>query len=166
MDVGYFDGRQSSRVWLVSTKDLKSMYARAKSNSDIFLWVQACVADDDDDSDDPGPDKKKRKLSATSRRQLKEDEVEEIYDELKLKHGEDYTSPQLKLWARMIHVGTHDDYSDPPHVPMITGIPPKRSKKDSLTEVIAGAAESILPSSSSCTHFSVIICTKQCWYFP
>ncbi len=51
--------------------------------------------------------------------------------------------PQLRLWARMIHCGTHEDYQEPPHVPMITGMPPKRPKKDSLTEALTGAAEAV-----------------------
>lgn len=85
--------------------DLDTMYdrARAKSCCEIFLWVQPCE-NDDDDSDNFGPPapKKKKKLSGTSQRQTKEDEVETIHDELKSKHDGNYTSPQLKLWARMI----------------------------------------------------------------
>ena len=158
-------------MWLVSTKDLESMYSGVKSASEIFLWVQICDDSDDYDveSDDPGKEKKKRKLSdmsgskkklygsgtgkkkkqlsGTSQRQIREDEIELIYDELLSKHQEsgNFTSPQLKLWAKMIHNGTHHDYEDPPRVPVITGIPPssKQSKKDSWTEAITGAAEAV-----------------------
>ncbi len=49
----------------------------------------------------------------------------------------------LILWARMIQCGNHKDYDDPPRVPHITGILPKRPKKETLTDVIAGAAVAI-----------------------
>ncbi len=140
VDVGYFEGRQSSKIWLVSDKDLESMYHKAKNGSEIFIWVQ----NNENDSDDPEPEKKKKKPSeSSSRRQDKEEEVEVIFSELKSKHDNSYTVPQLKLWARMIHCGTHEDYEDPPHVPMITGMPPKCPKKDSLTEALTGAAEAV-----------------------
>ncbi len=138
VDVGYFEGRQSSKVWLVSVKDLQLMYHKAKAGGEISLWVQP-GEEGDSDSDDPEPVKKKR----SSKRQEKEDDVEGIYSELKSKHGDDYTVPQLKLWARMIQCGTHDNYDDPPRVPMITGIPPKHPKKDTLAEAITGAAEAV-----------------------
>ena len=38
--------------------------------------------------------------------------------------------PQLRLWARMVVTGIHDDLEEPPQVPMITGITPKRAKKE------------------------------------
>ena len=43
----------------------------------------------------------------------------------------------------MIVCGTHDDYKDPPRVPIITGINPKQSKKNSFTEALTGAAEAV-----------------------
>ena len=44
----------------------------------------------------------------------------------------------------MIQCGTHDDYDDPPHVPMITGILPKRPKKDSITDALTAAATAVV----------------------
>ncbi len=136
VDVRYFEGRQSSKIRLVSDKDLESMYHKAKNGSEIFLWVQ----NNENDSDDPEPEKKKKKPSESSSRRQDKEEVEVIF---KSKHDNSYTVPQLKLWARMIHCGTHKDYEDPPRVPMITGTPPKRPKKDSLTEALTGAAEAV-----------------------
>ena len=43
----------------------------------------------------------------------------------------------------MIHCGTHDDYDDPPHVQMITGMLPKRPKKESMSDVLAAAATAV-----------------------
>lgn len=136
-DVGYFEGKQSSKIWIVSIKDLDSMYQKAKNENDFFLWIQTS----DSDSDGNEPVKKKKKSGSS--RQEKEGEVDEIYEKLKKKHDGSYTSPQLKLWARMVHCGTHDDYDDPPQVPMITGTQPKNHKKDSFTAAITGAAEAV-----------------------
>lgn len=141
LDVGYFDGRQSLKMWLVSAKDLEGMYEKAKNSCEIFLWVQTCE-DTDDDSDDAEPSRKKRKQS-------KEAKFEEIYSKLKSQQeGSTYTVPQLKLWARMIDCGTHEDYKDPPNVPMITGTPQRR-QKESFSEVLAGAAETIIKAFST-----------------
>ena len=51
--------------------------------------------------------------------------------------------PQLRLWAKMIQCGTHDDHKEPPNVPMITGMSQKRTKRGFLAETFAGAAEAI-----------------------
>ena len=91
VDVGYFDGRQSVKVWLVSAKDLDVMYEKAKTSGEIFLWVQNCE-DTDDESDSAEPCRKKGKY------QSKEDKLDEIYCKLKSQHdGTVYTMPQLRL---------------------------------------------------------------------
>ena len=36
IEVGYYQGRQSCKVWLVTDKDLEAMYA-----SEILFWVQS-----------------------------------------------------------------------------------------------------------------------------
>lgn len=133
-DIGYFEGRQSSKIWLVSDRDVISMYQKVKKDSDIFLWIKVCESDSDDELE---PVRKKRRSS-------KEDEVEDLYQELRQRHEEKYTSPQLKLWARMLHCGTHGDYIDPPRVPMITGTLPKHTKKDSFAQALTGAAEAVV----------------------
>lgn len=139
--MGYFETRQSTKIWIISPKDLDAMYEKTGSGTEIYLWVDTCTSETDDDIE---PEKKKRKHSESSRRQNREDELEEIYGKLKAEHDDSYSSPQLKLWARMILCGTHEDYKDPPRVPMITGMPPKRQKKpDSFTEALTGAAEAV-----------------------
>ena len=74
----------------------------------------------------------------------KEDEIDDTYKRLKAKHGDTYTDPQLKLWARMIANHLHSDMDDPPKVPMITGPPVKREpKKESLEQAIIGVANAV-----------------------
>ena len=137
-DVGFFESCQASKIWLVSDKDLALLYQKAKKDSSIFLWIEPINEESDDDNHS----------GRKKRRKNKEDEIEDICQELKKKHGSDYTSPQLKLWARMLHCRTHDNYDDPPRVPMITGTLPKQPKKDSFTQVLTGAAEAVVQALS------------------
>ena len=139
VDVGYFDGRQTSKVWLVSRKDLAGMYSSSKQGCEIFLWVECAVADDESDEE-----RRPGRSSGTKRQHL-EDEEDAIYKVLQEKHEDgQYSSPQLHLWAKMINSGTCKDYDDPPRVPQITGIPAQRpARKDDLTEALTGVAKAV-----------------------
>ena len=53
LDVGYFEGHQSQKVWIVPEKDLDSMYSKFKAGSEILLWVEIVEHHDNDDSDEP-----------------------------------------------------------------------------------------------------------------
>ena len=65
---------------------------------------------------------RKRRGHGLSRRAEMEEELEDVFQKLKDKHGDKhYSGPQLRLWARMIVSKTHDDLNNPPKVPMITG---------------------------------------------
>lgn len=126
-EIGWFEG--NSKKWLVVSEDLAMMYSKCNKN-EVSLWCD-------------GTTRKRKNRESGSRRQEKEDEVESIYQELVTQHdGDAYSKPQLKLWARMIHCGTHDDYSEPPRVPLITGTAPKRQKTD-LSDVFTDAAKAV-----------------------
>ena len=47
----------------------------------------------------------------------KEQDIEEAFKVLQEKHSEEYSAPQLRLWARMYGNGLHDDLDNPPNVP-------------------------------------------------
>lgn len=138
LDVGYFDGRQSVKMSLISTKDIDAMYkARGTSNS-MFLWAEN--GELDCDTPDAPPEKKRKKRSE------KEEEIDEIYEELSSEHSDSYTVPQLRLWARMIKSGTYDDYHEPPKVPLITGKvfdSQHKREKDTMANAFASAANAI-----------------------
>ena len=57
--------------------------------------------------------------------------------------------PRLKLWARCIASGIHNDYDNPPESPAFSNAAPKRAKKECLSEVIGGAAVAIVKSLST-----------------
>lgn len=128
-DIGYYEKR-SCKSWLVTPDDLKQMYAKFGINSDVPLWCDA----------DCGQAKKKGKRKRDESEKEDEDTIDDTYQELKEKHGDTYNAPQLRLWARMIDCGTHESLESPPSLPPIVGMQPKKTRKDSLTEVIVGAA--------------------------
>ena len=55
-----------------------------------------------------------------------------------------YTVPKLRLWARMIANGVHESTEEPPNVPIITGVLPKKCfKTESVHDVVVDAAKAI-----------------------
>ena len=53
--------------------------------------------------------------------------MSDIFEDLKTKHKE-MEQPKLRLWARIIANAVHESTEEPPNVPIITGIVPKRAK--------------------------------------
>lgn len=64
-----------------------------------------------------------------------------MYKELREKHGK-LESTKLRLWARMIAGGLHDDYSQPPDIPAFS-VDQKRAKKENISDAFTGAAVAI-----------------------
>ena len=55
-------------------------------------------------------------------------------------------SAKLRLWAKLIHTGRHDDYVTPPNIPLITGktATPQKRRTDEIADVVAGAATAVI----------------------
>jgi len=66
----------------------------------------------------------------------------EVNDLVSKKHGTKYTIPQLRLWAKIINCWNHDSTDDPPSLPAITGIQPKKLKTQPLSDAFVVAASS------------------------
>ena len=116
--VGYFQGKSGGKRWIIESRDLERMYSCFKEGAEIHLWCEGTI-----ELDDPEPAKKRSKTNTSTRRELFEDELDDIYEQLKDRHQENFTGPQLRLWARMLRSGRYSDYDHPPRVPLITGIP-------------------------------------------
>ena len=150
--VGYFEGRGSTKRWIFEAHDLQTMYSSAdKGSKTINLW---CEGKTEQDENDPLPPAKKSRSSVKStRREQLEEEVDDIFKQLKEKH-QDMTAPKLRLWACLIQSGHHDDYDTPPNIPLITGSSSK-PKKESIADALTGAATAVVKmiqstGSSSC----------------
>ena len=90
---------------VVSNDDIKAMYD--SQGCDITLWCDARIEDSARSDTNLG----KR------RRDERESEVEEVFEELKRKHEEHYDVPKLRLWARMISSSIHSSKEEPPNIP-------------------------------------------------
>ena len=106
--VGYFNS--STKCWLIKDEDLSVMYKLPKT--DIMLWCDA----QDDTMDDNTPSSKKSKMS-TKQDDQKEDPFNEVFKDLQKRHKADYSSPLLRLWARVYVNGIHDSLDEPPDLP-------------------------------------------------
>lgn len=147
--MGYFEGKQSRKHWLVTQEDINTMYATL--NLKIVLWCDAKSSSDSISEESPTTlDTRKRKSSAstsadvtTSKRKQREEEVDSTVDQLKELHGTKYTMPQMRLWGRMVAAGHHSSLTTPPNIPAINGVTPKRKRQDTLAEAIAGIVSCI-----------------------
>ena len=148
--IGYFDGSQQAKTWLVSSDDLETMYQKYPKGGNIMFWCDAKSAE----SESTHTQKRKRDAKdGPGRRQEREEEVESTYKELVEKHSGKFDTPRLRLWARMMCSGLHDDFDNPPNVPAFSGNTPKRPRRESLSEAISGAAVAIaetIKGSSPC----------------
>ncbi len=70
--------------------------------------------------------------------------IEEIVETLREKHGEDYSEPQYRVWARMKLNGQHSSLDQAPHYPLFGATPGGRKKtQDSLSTAITSAATAV-----------------------
>ena len=52
--------------------------------------------------------------------------------------------PKLRLWAKMIDKGRHDDYDNPPQIPLITGSTvPAKKKSGNVADALASASATL-----------------------
>ena len=144
-NLGYFEGKQQKNKWLVAPFDLEAMYTLNDGKSHISLWCDGKRPSDDDSSDDKQEKRCKRRKKSHKQTKLdyREDELESVFKQLKEKHQDKFSGPQLRLWACMIVAKTHDDLDDPPRVPMITGTMKRSQPKESLSDAFASAATAI-----------------------
>ena len=89
-DVGYYENR-TSRCSLASSDDLKVLYNIFEGKDKKNLWCNAS-----DGNSNSSSKTKKRK------RESDDENIDTIYRDLKEKHGDAYSIPQLRLWARML----------------------------------------------------------------
>ena len=88
--LGYY-GAQQAKVSLITSEDLNAMYLQHPTGS-ITLWCE-------------GRAKEEEKRKRPRARFEKEEDVESTFISLQDKHGEEYDTPRLRLWSRMISSG-------------------------------------------------------------
>lgn len=118
-DVGYYGGQHHSKIWLCSDRDLESMYQNHPTGV-ITLWCDGCISTTEDCT---AKHKRDELPTGSSKRHKKEEQVDLVFKELKEKHGSNFDTPRLRLWARMISNSLHDDLENPPTIPAFCGTP-------------------------------------------
>ncbi len=172
--VGYMVNRTTQQL-ILAREDLAVMYSTARDEKEIILW---CDKKNEAEREQPARNARKRNSTTTppeagSSKVLKgsdDDEMIQILDKLKKKHLECYTYPQLRLWAKFIHMKRHEDYDEPPNIPLITGSTSKAtrkgSKRESVGEAVADAATAIvsaLKGSPKITNAAVMVPTSKAY---
>ena len=135
-------GRPQKKRSIISSDDLAAMYASLKPDGEILLWCDkrqtlpsgADVASNSqkrstDNSDVP-----------QSKRANRECKLEQLTDELKEIHGENYRYAQLKMWARMIEGQQWDSKEKPPPVPNGSYSKQESNSKDTTASALTDAA--------------------------
>ena len=112
------------------------MYQKYPSG-EITLWCDGYTEDET-----RGKRKRCDSSSGPSKRQKMEDEVDMVLKDLKEKHGSNFSTPQLRMWACMVSNDLHDDLEEPPNIPAFSSTP-KRSRQPSVSGAISGAAIAI-----------------------
>ena len=158
-NVGYFEGRQHTKKWLTTRQDLDAMYSYFQGKMCISLWCDGREATDEEMLERPS-----KKVAREKRKKDQEEELEDIFLQLKKKHGSTYSGPQLRLWARMIVAKTHDDIDNPPNVPMITGFAQSRRSEnfsDALSSAASTIAKALSPPPSSSSSALPVLCSPS-----
>ena len=75
----------------------------------------------------------KDKVSGRTSQLKRSEEVEGLCQLLKEKHGSKYKPEQIRTWAHMFHVGTHDTLEELPNKPFFRGVGQKRPREASST---------------------------------
>ena len=107
--IGYYAKPGNSKRWIEINEDLKAMYKMYKHDSTVNLWCDGRI-------EDVLPSKRSSDSNTNDRpnnkRARREDEIDDIFETLREKH-ENFSDPQLRLWACMYVNGFHKDLDNP-----------------------------------------------------
>ena len=149
-----------SQVVIIRTsEDMDDIWKELKKGNKALLWCDGLksdsapcrkrgrVADDEEDID---------QLAATTKKskEVKEDKVKDIIQELKDKHGSKYNQMQYRIWSEMLVNEVHGSVDDPPSTSMFSRAggkvtPKKATSAQLLTDALI---TSIFISSCSCCY--------------
>ena len=96
---GYLEKCTIAKRRVEDDKDLDAMYKSLKDNTEITL------------SSDTG---------TSSKRSTREESIDQIVESLRDKHGENFSGPQYRMWARMKLNGQHSSLDQPPPYPLFS----------------------------------------------
>ena len=156
-DVGFM--QSNSAVSFRSTEDLAEVWEQLRMGKNITLWCDGMISMAPnkkrkcpfagDDKEIPDKKKSKRGTKDTTR----EDQVEELLEALKAKHGKVHTPMQFRIWAEMIIGGIHASHDEPPSTTMFSRSGSvnvmKKSSSNAVVQVVEKLASVLTPKSSN-----------------
>ena len=86
-------------------RDLEAMYKAATIGDKITIWCEACKEEQSGETSVPRIGHKRKSADSDGDDALpakRAEKIEELASQLHKKHGEVYTMPHLRIWARMI----------------------------------------------------------------
>ena len=126
-EMGFY--RNNKRVWVRSAADFNDYIKKSiRSSDNVTLWCMGVSEKrrrgkhrrdySDSNSEYDSDDTRQRSQSKSKRKKTKHEEklerVDELVDELKLKHGTTYTNIQYRVWAETIEAQNHSSMDSPP----------------------------------------------------
>ena len=125
-DFGYFQGNK--RVWVRNNEDLKEVHKLLKTSDSHSgtLWcdgkadhrsAKRSVSDlnfSDSDGENNARLPKSKSKKKRTRYEEKAERIEDTVDQLKEKHGNQYTLVQYRIWAETMESGQHSSVENPP----------------------------------------------------
>ena len=112
--------QNNSAVTIRSSEDLSDVWSQMLKGKSIMLWCDGMISKEngrrrpDDDFDDDITDQQQTKKRKRKKDTIREDQVEEIIQSLKVKHNATYTQMQYRVWSEMIAGGVHMSQDEPP----------------------------------------------------
>ena len=137
--VGPGHGMKGKKVWLLTDGDVSNMYETHKGKPSIRLWCYSHVT-------------KKESASSAKSASKDEGEVDDLYKQLQKKHEGLYTPEQLRTWAHMVRLKTHDSLEEPPDKPFFRG----RKQPTTSRMETANSPSGRAPESKRAAHSSAI----------
>jgi hypothetical protein len=146
MEVGYYN--QSKKLWINNRLDLQDAWALISRGDRITLWcvgiAQPSRKRDNSHESDEEQELEVKKTKKVSKAEEQRAIVEDYLQQLKEKHTGKFTRFQLKLWAEMLAVGTHDDLNEPPASSMFSPQTPKSRSAQSENESVVSGMVSVV----------------------
>ena len=132
-------GGKARKVWLLDNKDVKKMYEVHQQKKQILLWCYTHAATQkklpvSQKKSDGAPKPNTGSNYATQLK--KQEEVNGIFSQLKIKYEGKFKSEQLHTWAHMIYLKIHDSLDNPPDKPFFTG-QRKRASPESTQSLVS-----------------------------
>ena len=150
IEVGYIQpghGLRGKQEWLCCDDDIQEMYDLHSRKKSILLWCFKKTSSDSSasrkrprsGSSSEASNAQKRSTNYESHQRDKVAETNEILAKLEKKHGDKYSSEQLRTWANLIQLKRHTSLDTPPDYPFFRG---RKKKQDSESSADAKGSTS------------------------